>query len=153
MNDTPNPAPAGKPRPAARRKARRFALQALYQWHIAGGNLSKIEAQFRSENAMHKVDLPFFHELLHEIPANVATLDQLLEPLLDRKKSDLGVVELSALRIGAYELCHRIDIPYRVCINEGVELAKVFGAEDSYRFVNGVLDKLARQVRDVEIKG
>ena len=153
MNDSQNPEQAPKVRPAARRKARRFALQALYQWHIAGGNLGEIEAQFRSENAMHKVDLPFFHELLHKIPANVGTIDQHLEPLLDRKKSDLGVVELSALRIGAYELCYRIDIPYRVCINEGVELAKVFGAEDSYRFVNGVLDKLAKKVRAVEING
>ncbi|MBL4608406.1 MAG: transcription antitermination factor NusB [Pseudomonadales bacterium] len=153
MNDSSAPKSADKPRPAARRKARRFALQALYQWHIAGGNLSEIEAQFRNENAMHKVDLPFFHELLHKIPANVGSLDQQLEPLLDIKKDDLGVVELTALRIGAYELCHRIDIPYRVCINEGIELAKVFGAEDSYRFVNAVLDKLAKQVRSTEIKG
>lgn len=153
MNDNQSPEPGKKVRPAARRKARRFALQALYQWHIAGGNLGEIEAQFRSENAMHKVDLPFFHELLHKIPANIGPLDEHLVPLLDRKKEDLGVVELSALRIGAYELCYRIDIPYRVCINEAVELTKVFGAEDSYRYINGVLDKLARTVRTTEING
>jgi N utilization substance protein B len=145
--------PNDKPKPAARRKARHFALQALYQWHIAGGNLNEIESQFRRENAMHKVDLVFFHELLHEIPAHLTMIDQYIEPLLDRKKQDLGVVELSALRIGTYELCKRIDIPFRVCINESVELAKVFGAEESYRYINGVLDKIARQVRSVEMKG
>lgn len=153
MSDNPNLNPSEKIKPAARRKARHFALQALYQWHIAGGNLNEIELQFRRENAMHKVDLAFFHELLHEIPAHLTEIDGYIEPLLDRKKQELGIVELCALRIGTYELCKRIDIPYRVSINESVELTKVFGAEDSYRYINGVLDKIARQVRKIELKG
>lgn len=140
-----------KSRPSARKKARRFAVQALYQWHVAGGNLSKIETQFRDNNDMKKVDTDYFHELLHKIPSVVDELDEKIDPLLDRKKDELGVVELAVLRIGAYELCHRVDIPYRVVINEGVELTKMYGAEESYRYINGILDKLAKQTRQAEV--
>ena len=136
--------------PSARRKARRFALQALYQWQMTGNNINDIEVQFRTDNNMRKTDVEYFHELLHKIPANVEKLDNELEPFLDIENEKLGYVERAALRISTYELCMRIDIPYQIIINEGIELAKTFGAEDSYRFVNGVLDKVAEKVRGLE---
>lgn len=136
--------------PAARRKARRFALQGLYEWQLSGNPAWEIEARYRTENAMHKVDLDFFHELLHRIPQVQAELDALLEPALDRAFAALDPVELATLRIGAYELKYRVDVPYKVVINEGIELAKVFGAAESHRYINGVLDRLAQQLRPHE---
>ncbi|HEY9136108.1 MAG TPA: transcription antitermination factor NusB [Pseudomonadales bacterium] len=142
--------PGAKVSPSARRKARRFALQALYQWQMTGNDLNKIELQFHDDNNMRKTDVEYFHELLHKVPANLEKLDVELEPFLDIKKEELGNVELAALRISTYELCMRIEIPYQIVINEGIELAKTFGAEDSYRFVNGVLDKVAKKIRPLE---
>ncbi|PCJ16800.1 MAG: transcription antitermination factor NusB [Gammaproteobacteria bacterium] len=139
-----------KSRPSARKKARRLAVQALYQWQVAGGNLTAIERQFLENNDTRKIDTDYFHELLHKIPSVVDTLDEKIDALIDRKKEELGVVELAVLRIGAYELMHRVDIPYRVVINEGVELTKMFGAEESFRYINGVLDKIAKQTRQAE---
>ncbi|WP_101675470.1 transcription antitermination factor NusB [Alloalcanivorax mobilis] len=136
--------------PAARRKARRYALQAMYQWQLAGAALSDIEAQFMADNDMKKVDRDYFHALLHGVPADVTALDEALRPFLDRRVEELSQVEKAILRIGAFELKSRIDVPYRVVINEGIELAKVFGAEESFKYVNGVLDKLARRLRSAE---
>jgi N utilization substance protein B len=136
--------------PSARRKARRFALQGIYEWQMSGNPAWEIEARYRTENAMHKVDLDYFHELLHGIPPISNELDDLLAPLLDREFQSLDPVELATLRIGAYELKARLDVPYRVVINEAVELAKVFGAAESHRYVNGVLDKLAISLRPFE---
>ena len=136
--------------PSARRKARRFALQALYQWQLSGSDLSDIEVQFRRDNDMKKVDREYFHELLHGVPAHLDELDDALQPALDRKVSELSQVEKVILRIGAFELLHRVDVPYRVVLNEGIELAKLFGADDSFKYVNGVLDKLARKFRKLE---
>ena len=134
-----------------RREARQFALQALYQWQMAGASLSEIEAQFRVEQDMTRADMPLFAQLLHQVPAKVSQLDQELAPLLDRALADLDPVELSVLRLGAYEMADRIEVPYKVVINEAVNLAKVFGATDSHKYVNGVLDKLARKLRAVEV--
>lgn len=145
MNDTSNSSS-----PAARRKARRFALQALYQWQLAGADLSEIELQFRTDNDMKKVDREYFHELLHGVPTHLDELDAALQPALDRKIAEVSHVERAILRIGAFELLYRLDVPYRVVLNEGIELAKLFGADESYRYVNGVLDKLARKHRSVE---
>ncbi|HAD46505.1 transcription antitermination factor NusB [Alcanivorax sp. DSM 26295] len=136
--------------PAARRKARRYALQALYQWQLAGATLSDIEAQFLAANDMQKVDRTYFHDLLHGVPAEVSGLDEALRPFLDRRVEELSQVEKALLRIGAFELKERLDVPYRVVINESIELAKVFGADDSFKYVNGVLDKLARRLRSAE---
>lgn len=136
--------------PSARRKARRFALQALYQWQLAGADLSEIELQFRADNDMKKVDREYFHDLLHGVPAHVDTLDEALQPVLDRKVKELSQVEKAILRIGVFELLHRPDVPYRVVVNEGIELAKLFGAEESFKYVNGVLDKIARKHRRLE---
>lgn len=134
-----------------RREARQFALQALYQWQMAGASLNEIEAQFRVEQDMSRADMPLFSQLLHQVPAKVSQLDEALLPLLDRSLDDLDPVELSVLRLGAYEMADRIEVPYKVVINEAVNLAKVFGATDSHKYVNGVLDKLARKLRAVEV--
>lgn len=136
---------------AERRKARHYGMQALYQWHMAGAALSEIETQFRTDYDFSHVDLEYFQALLHDIPACVDELDETLSPMLDRKLGDLGPIELTLLRMGLYELTRRIDVPYKVVINEEVALAKKFGATDSYKYINGVLDKAARQLRKVEV--
>ncbi len=136
--------------PSARRKARRFALQGLYEWQLSGNPAYEIEARYRVENAMHKVDLDYFHELLHRIPVEADALDALFTPLLDRALGSLDPVELATLRIGTYELKHRFDVPYRVVINEGIELAKTFGAAESHKYINGILDLLAAELRKHE---
>lgn len=141
-----------KPTPAARRKARRFTLQALYQWQMTGANIGEIETQFRVDNDMRKTDVSYFHELLHEIPKCVNELDDAFRPLLDRELKDLDRVELAILRIGTYELSKRPDVPFKVAINEGIELAKHFGATDSHKYVNGILDKVAQRLRVLELK-
>lgn len=135
----------------ARSWARRYAMQALYQWQMTGQNLSLIDHQFVSEEeGMEKADLDYFHELLHEPPRYAHELNALLSPLLDRPLEQVDPVEKAILWISAYELAHRLDVPYRVVINEGVELAKRFGAEQSHRFINGVLDKAAHRLRRTE---
>ncbi|MDK2778407.1 MAG: transcription antitermination factor NusB [Pseudomonadota bacterium] len=142
-----------KASPAARRKARRFAVQALYQWQLAGADLSQIEAEFRSDNDMNNVDMEYFHEILHGVPREKVMLDDKISPLLDRRMDEMTPVELAILRLGAFEMVRRIDVPYKVVINEAVELAKTFGATDGHKFINGVLDKLAQRERSVEIRG
>ncbi len=141
----------GRPRPAARRRARQMCLQGLYQWQMSGNAISAIEASLRADNDMSKVDSAYFHELLHGIPAQVARLDETIEPLLDRKLNELDPVEKAALRIGVFELLQRVDVPYRVVINEAIELAKRYGAAESHRYVNGILDKLAPTLRAAEV--
>lgn len=136
-----------------RREARNFALQALYQWQMAGSGINDIEAQFRSDNDMAQTDTGLFNELLHGVPAKASELDAQLEPHLDRALNDLDPIELTILRMGNFELAHRIEVPYKVVINECVNLAKTFGATESHKYVNGVLDKLARVLRQAEVKG
>lgn len=142
--------PQAKNTPAARHKARRFALQGLYEWQLSGNQPFEIEARYRVENAMHKVDLAYFHELLHQVVAKNRELDNAFEPFLDRKMQQLDPVERNILRIGSYELIHHIEIPYKIILNEAVELAKDFGATDSYKYVNSILDELAKTVRKAE---
>jgi N utilization substance protein B len=136
---------------AERRKARHYGMQALYQWHMAGADVSDIEAEFRADYDFSHVDLAYFQALLHGIPACVDELDEALAPMLDRKLDDLDPIERTLLRMGMFELTRRIDVPYKVVINEEVALAKKFGATDSHKYVNGVLDRAARQLRKVEI--
>jgi len=136
---------------AERRKARHYGMQALYQWHMAGASLTDIEAEFRAEYDFSHVDLAYFQALLHGVPGVVDELDAALEPLLDRKLDELDPIERTLLRMGMFELTQRIDVPYKVVINEEVALAKKFGATDSHKYINGVLDKAARQLRKVEI--
>ena len=141
-----------KPRPAARRRSRRFALQALYQWQIAKMPMNEVEAQFRVNFDMHKADIRYFHDLISSIEKQVEDIDKTLEPYLDINISEVDPIELNVLRIGAFELLHRVDIPYRVSINEAIELVKKFGGEESHKFVNGVLDRLAAKARAIELK-
>lgn len=137
--------------PAARRKARHFGLQALYQWQMTGYPVSEIEVQFLADYDFTGVDIEYFHDLIHHIPANLQELQEAFLPFTDRALDELDPIELTLLRIGSYELVKRIDIPYKVAINESVALAKKFGATDGHKFINGVLDKLARQVRTAEV--
>lgn len=137
---------------AERRKARHYGMQALYQWRMAGAALNVIEAEFLDEYDFAHVDLEFFQALLHGVPACVDELDAELAPLLDRSIDDLDPIEHTLLRMGLYELKHRIDVPYKVVINEEVALAKKFGATDGHKYINGVLDKAARLIRKVEIE-
>jgi N utilization substance protein B len=136
---------------AERRKARHYGMQALYQWHMAGASPREIEADFLEEYDFSHVDREYFQALLHDIPARVDSLDEQLAPLLDRSLDELDPIEHTLLRMGLYELNERVDVPYKVVINEEVALAKKFGATDSHKYVNGVLDKAARQLRKVEI--
>ena len=143
--------PDGKTGLAHRRKARRLVLQALYQWQMTQDPPAEIEKQFRAE-FQGKYDWAYFHELLTSVVSSVADIDEQLDPLLDRPLRTLDPVEKALLRMGTFELRNRIDIPYRVVINEAVELAKVFGATDGYKYVNGILDKLARELRPSEAR-
>lgn len=136
---------------AERRKARHYGMQALYQWHMADASLATIEAEFRSDYDFSHVDLEYFQALLHGVPARVDELEATLEPLLDRKLDDLDPIERTLLRMGTFELAERPDVPYKVVINEAVALAKKFGATDGHKYINGVLDKAARQLRKVEV--
>lgn len=140
--------------PAARQKARRFALQALYTWQIAQTAANEIEAYYRAENDMRKTDVGYFHELLRGVISAAAALDEAYAPFLDRPVKELDPVERAILRIGVFELLHRPEVPARVAINEGIELAKSFGAtDDSHRYVNGILDKVGRRLRAAELAG
>ncbi len=136
---------------AQRRKARHYGMQALYQWYMADAPLNEIEAEFRVDYDFSHVDSEYFHALLHGVPAEVDELEARFTPLLDRKPDDLDPIERTLLRMGTWELARRIDVPYRVAINESVALARKFGATDSHKYINGVLDKVARQLRQHEI--
>ena len=131
--------------------ARRLAMQAIYQWQLTGLDPAAIDAQFQADQDMSKADLGYFQELVQQVPARVQDIDAAIDPFLDRPLPQVDPVELAILRIAAYELLQRLDVPYRVVINEAVELAKKFGAEQGHRFINGVLDKAARKLRPQEI--
>jgi N utilization substance protein B len=135
-----------------RSNARRRALQALYQWQMTGQNLGDIETQFLQEEDMAKTDIDYFKELLHQIPSHLTDLEANCLPHVSRPMDQVDPVERAALLIGLYELQFRRDVPYRVAINEAVELAKTFGAEQGHKFVNGLLDKVAKQLRAAEFK-
>lgn len=135
---------------AAKRKARRFAVQGIYEWQMSHNPVHEIEARTRADNAMHKVNLGYYHELLTQVVANSASLDELLIPVLDRELTALDGVELATLRLGAYELQEHLEIPYRVVLDEAIELAKHFGGADSHKYINGVLDRLATTLRAAE---
>ena len=135
---------------AERRKARHYAMQALYQWHMADAPLNVIEAEFRADYDFAHVDLEYFQALLHGVPGCVDELEAVFTPLLDRNIKELDPIERTLLRMGTFELKDRIDVPYKVVINEAVALAKKFGASESHKYINGVLDKAARQLREAE---
>ena len=142
--------PSPKPLSNKRSWARRCAAQALYQWQFTGQEPAAIIQQFLADQDLPKADPDYFRELAQQVPAQAALIDAALEPFLDRPLAQVDPVERAILRIGGYELMQRPEIAYRIVINEAVELAKLFGAEQGHRYVNGVLDKLARAARPVE---
>ncbi|MDS4025776.1 MAG: transcription antitermination factor NusB [Candidatus Contendobacter sp.] len=142
--------PIRKPQGGKRAWARRCAVQALYEWQMTNQAPTWIAAQFLADEDLRKADPDYFRELVREVPARVTEIDAALEPFLDRPLAQVDPVERAILRIGGYELTQHPELAYRIVINEAVELAKVFGAEQGHRYVNGVLDKLARAARPVE---
>jgi N utilization substance protein B len=135
---------------AQRRKARHFGLQALYQWTLSDASLVDIDAEFRVDNDFRHTDGEYFQALLRGVMEDVEALEALFSPLLDRALDDLDPIERNLLRMGTFELKERIDVPYKVVINEAVSLAKKFGATESHRYINGILDKVASELRTVE---
>jgi N utilization substance protein B len=135
----------------ARHLARKRAVQALYMWQMTSEDVSAIEQQFLMEQDMKNVDLKYFKELLHKVPAHVHELDDHIAPLLDRPFQELDPVECAIMRLGVYELQHRLDIPYKVVINEAVELTKIYGAEEGHKYVNSILDRVAKKIRAIEV--
>lgn len=135
---------------AARSRARRRALQALYAWQIGGSRMHAVIEQFRHEQDMEVADLEYFEDLLNGIERHVADLDEAIKPYVDRDVEQIDPIERAALRLATYELKYRPDVPYRVIINEAIEVTKRFGADHGHSYVNGVLDKLAGVLRSAE---
>ena len=157
-SDAQEPVKRAEPAPAkrtaaksGRRRAREVALQGLYQWLVSGADGAAIETHLQEEESFDKLDRVHLDALLHGCIREAADIDVLLAKYVDRKTSLLSPVEHAVLMIGVYELQHCIDIPYRVAINEGVELAKSFGGTDGHKYVNGVLDKAAAELRPTEV--
>lgn len=149
--DTPDPARvAGR---SARRRAREFALQGIYAWLLRGGSgAGEIDAHLRDAEDFSEADAQWFRTLLHGAIRESDDLRERFVPFIDRPLPELSPIEHGILLIGSYELVHHVEVPYKVAINEAVELAKSFGGTDGFKFVNGVLDKMAAQVRGSEVK-
>ncbi|MFQ6022428.1 MAG: transcription antitermination factor NusB [Acidiferrobacterales bacterium] len=139
-------------RKGARHKARQAAVQALYQWQLTQQPPNEIEDHFNLDHELDDVDLEYFHHLVSEIPLHKHELDDHLIPHLDREVEDIDPVERAILRIGAYEFEFHPEIPYKVVLDEAVELAKTFGAEHGHKYVNAVLDKVASKLRAAEVQ-
>jgi transcription antitermination protein NusB len=147
---TPNAGKRGAPK-SARRRAREIALQGLYEWLISSAAPDAIAAHMREQDGFDKCDALHFDALLQGCIAEAAEIDVVLSHHLDRVTTRLSPVEHAVLMIAAHELRHCLDIPYKVVINEAVELAKSFGGTDGHKYVNGVLDKTAMELRPVEV--
>ncbi|MEJ5207083.1 transcription antitermination factor NusB [Denitratimonas sp. CY0512] len=137
--------------PAARSRARRRALQAIYAWQLSGQNIAEVIAQFRTEQDMEIADLEYFEDLLRGVDGNLAKIDEELRRFVDRDIAQIDPIERGVLRLAAYELLFRIDVPYRVVLNEAIETTKRFGADHGHSYVNGVLDRAAAQWREPEV--
>ncbi len=136
----------------AKTNARRCAVQALYQWQMTGNSLKSIEMDFFEEDRLKGAQKSYFNEIFHGVPKQLDVIDEALAEFVDREVEKIDPVERAILRLGVYELINYLKTPYRVIINEGVNLAKFFGAEGSHKYVNSILDKVARKKRSVEIK-
>jgi len=135
---------------SSRHLARRAAVQALYQWEMTQQSRLDIEKHFLADDRLKKTDNEYFQELVNEIPRLVEDIDSSLLPYIDRDIALVDPIEKAVLRLAAYELIHHAEIPYRVVLNEAIELSRTFGSENGYRFVNGILDKMGAEVRSVE---
>jgi N utilization substance protein B len=136
----------------SRHKARRAAVQALYQWQLTEQDPGDIENHFILDHGMEEVDLEYFHQLVREVPLHLHELDDHIVPHLDRPLQDVDPVERAILRLGTYEFEFHPEIPCKVILNEAVELAKTFGAEHGHKYVNAILDKIAARLRAAELK-
>jgi transcription antitermination protein NusB len=136
--------------PVLRSRARRRALQAIYAWQMSGGNAQQVIAQFAHEQAHERADLEYFEDLVRGVLKHEADIDGALAEFLDRTVEEVDPIERAALRIASYELRHRIDVPYRVVINEAIDSTKRFGSEHGHTYVNGVLDHAAAAWRRAE---
>ena len=133
-------------------KARRNTVQALYEWFMTGKDVADVIAEFESDKQkLAKTDIEYFKCLLTGTIKNTQALDDRISKLLDRNVDELDAIERAILHIGCYELEHHIEIPWRVVVNESIELAKLFGAEESHKYINGILDKIAHDLRSTEI--
>lgn len=133
-----------------KQRSRERVVQALYQWRVSEGDLLNIEHQFLTQKE-GKISKAFFSNLFREIPKNITLLDELIASCIDRDLEELGPVEHAILYLGVYELKFSIEVPYKVVINESVEVAKLFGAEGSFKLINTALDRLAQDLRSIEI--
>ena len=148
----PKPIASKRPKPkSARRRAREVALQGLYEWLISGAEAKVVDAHMREQDGFDKCDSAHFDALLHGCIREAVDIDAVLTRHVDRKTTQLSPVEHGVLMIGVFELKHCLEIPYKVAINEAVELAKSFGGTDGHKYVNGVLDKTAAELRAVEV--
>jgi N utilization substance protein B len=137
-------------KPSPRRKARELAVQAVYSWQLSQNDISDIEMNFLTENSARRFDIDYFQQLFRGVSSKVSSLDEKISPHVDRPLDDVDHVEKAILRVAVFELTDCQDVPYRVIINEAIELAKSFAADDSHKFVNGVLDKVVKLVRPNE---
>lgn len=138
-------------KPKMRQKARRLLAQALYSWDVGKADLIDIEAEFHGDNNMATVDTELFHEILFGVPKNLTEIDAAYDLYLDRNQDQLDPVSQAILRLSTYEMLYRIDVPYKVVINEGVNLAKTFGPTDAFKYINGILDRVAIAKRSIEV--
>jgi len=148
MSDTQ--APTQKSVAKARGKSRRLAMQAVYQWQMTGDSITGIKQQFFEENNATTIDVDYFSELVSGVAANLSELDALLEKYMSRTIESVDPVERAILRLAGYEFINRLDVPYRVVLNEAVNITKEFCSEKSHAFVNAVLDKVAKEIRQIE---
>ncbi len=144
-------APLSREQRSLRTRARRRALQAVYAWQLSGYDMQQIQEQFAHEQEAETADLEYFHALIFGVEAELAELDALLRPFLDRDIDQVDPIERAVLRMASWELSRRLDTPGRVVLNEALELAKRFGSNQGHTFVNGILDPLARQLRASEL--
>lgn len=143
--------------PNARHNARRYALQAMYQWQLTGALIKDIESEFLhhhfdKNSREKKFDVEYFKELIYGVPKFQQLIDQEMQLFLGRPLTEIDPIELAVLRLATYELIKRPDVPYRVIINEALELTKKFGSIEGHKFVNGILDRIAKKNRLAEIK-
>jgi N utilization substance protein B len=134
-------------KPSPRRKARELAFQAVFSWQMTQNSVNEIEVNFITDNSKRRFDIEYFQQLLHGVTSNVKELDLAISPHVDRPIDDIDHVEKAILRVAVFELSDCQDVPYRVVINEAIELAKAFAADDSHKFINGVLDKAVKLIR------
>lgn len=137
----------------SRQRARRFAMQALYQWQLTAHSFAELRKQFLAQEEMVSVDTPYFEALVQGVITQQSVLDQQLVTALDRPLKELNLVECAILRLAVYELLQCPELPYKIVLNEAIELAKEFGAIEGYKYVNGTLHALARKLRPLEVNG